>query len=38
MKEISVAVEWTTNDEGAVNGEEQAVVEESRECEKPRVQ
>jgi hypothetical protein len=31
---IPVAVEWTANDEGAANGEEQATVVESRECEK----
>ncbi len=36
MKEIPVAVEWTANDEGVANGEEQAVVEESPECEKRR--
>ena len=31
-----MAVEWTANDEGAANGEEQAAVVESRECEKRR--
>ena len=31
-----MAVEWTANDEGAANGEEQAAVVESQECEKRR--
>ncbi len=34
MKEIPVVMEWTANDEGAANSEEQAAVVESWECEK----
>jgi hypothetical protein len=30
MKEIPVVVEWTANDEGVANSEEQAAVVESR--------
>ena len=33
---ILMAVEWTANDKGVANSEEQVTVVESRECEKLR--